>query len=335
MNTYCSINDKWTYNRMKVVYMENEFLKIGILVGRGSDIFQYIYKPLGIDLMLRLDKDIVNPQEIFSQRRDTNNQFEDYYYGGWQEILPNSPPINYRGAKLGQHGEVSLIPWDYSILNQSIDEVSLKVWARPLRYPILIEKTLTLKKDSASLAINETLTNESDTALHMMWGQHIAFGLPFLKDGASIETSATRFIAEEKMPEHRIFKPKITQEWPMVETLNKGKTDASKILNALTGRFSDLAYLNNFKNQAYYRLTTDQMSFTIKWDKSIFKSLWYWQERYASKDAPWWGKTFAVALEPWTNNWSENPSQIDLEKDWLKLEPRQLLKTSIQTICNH
>ncbi len=62
--------------------MENEFLKIGILAGRGSDIFKFVYKPVGIDLMLKLDKDIINPAEVFSQDRSTTNQFEDYYYGG-------------------------------------------------------------------------------------------------------------------------------------------------------------------------------------------------------------------------------------------------------------
>ena len=85
MTGKCSINDKWTYNNMKVIFMENEFLKIGILPGRGSDIFQFVYKPTGIDLMLKLDKDIINPTEVFSQDRSTTNQFEDYYYGGWQE----------------------------------------------------------------------------------------------------------------------------------------------------------------------------------------------------------------------------------------------------------
>ena len=335
MNIECKINDKWTYNRMKVVYMENEFLKIGIMVGRGSDIFQYTYKPKGLDIMLRLDKDIVNPQDIFSQQRDTQNQFEDYYYGGWQEILPNSPPLNYRGAQLGQHGEVSLIPWDYAILNNSKEEVSLKVWTRPLRYPILIEKTMTLKRGDSSLYIDETLTNESDTDLHLMWGHHIAFGLPFLKDGASIETSATRFIAEEKMPDYRIFKPKTPQDWPLVETIDSGKIDASKIAKVSDGKFSDLAYLEEFQDQAYYKLATDQMSFMVQWDKSVFKSLWYWQERYATQDSPWWGKTFAVALEPWTNNWSENPTHTDMENDWLKLKSRQVLNTSIITSCNH
>lgn len=128
----CTISDDWTYKGMRVVYMENAFLRIGILVDRGSDIFEFTYKPLGIDPLLRLPKGIKNPACEFSQMRFTSNQFEDYYYGGWQEILPNSPSFNYRGAVLGQHGEVALIPWNYAIINNSTEEVSLKVWTEPV-----------------------------------------------------------------------------------------------------------------------------------------------------------------------------------------------------------
>ena len=331
----CTISDEHSINNMKVIFMENEFLKIGVLAGRGSDIFQFIYKPVGIDLMLKLDKDIINPNQIFSQIRNTNSQFEDYYYGGWQEILPNSAPINYRGAELGQHGEVSLIPWDYEILKTSENEVSVKLWARPLRFPILIEKTLTLKKGSTQLQIDEKLTNESDTHLHVMWGHHIAFGLPFLSEGATIETSASQFLAEKLMPEHRKFKPDETQDWPLVKDINNKDIDASKVLKSSDIKFSDLAYLNNFKDKAYYKINTDVMSFSIHWDKQIFKSLWYWQERYATQDAPWWGKTYAVALEPWSSNWEANPDLELMEKDWLKLQPRQVINTSLTTNCTH
>ncbi|MDN3493527.1 DUF4432 family protein [Winogradskyella bathintestinalis] len=335
MSKICTINDKGNINGMTTIFMENEFLKIGILAGRGSDIFQFEYKPVGIDLMLRLNKDIINPNQVFSQIRNTGTQFEDYYYGGWQEILPNSAPINYRGAELGQHGEVSLIPWEYEILNTSDDEVSVKLWTRPLRFPILIEKILTLKKGSSELFIDETLTNESETFLHLMWGHHIAFGLPFLSEGATIDTSATKFFAEEAMPENRLFKPGEIQDWPLVKDLQNNKIDAQNILKSDAHKFSDLAYLSQFKDEAFYTIKTDLMSFSMNWDKAIFKSLWYWQERFAVQDSPWWGKTYAVALEPWTSNWIANPSLDLMESDWLKLKPRQVIKTSLTTNCSH
>ena len=154
---------------MKVVFMENEYLKIGILVDRGSDIFHFEFKPVQMNLLLKLDKDIHNPSEMFSQMRNTGSQFEDYYYGGWQEILPNSAPINLRGAELGQHGEVSLIPWKYSIVTNTPEEVALKVWTRPLRMPLLLEKTLIIKKGETSLIIDEKLRNESTSPLNIMW----------------------------------------------------------------------------------------------------------------------------------------------------------------------
>lgn len=335
MSQICTINDEGHLNGMKTIFMENEFLKIGILAGRGSDIFQFIYKPVDVNILLKLDKDILNPNQVFSQIRNTGTQFEDYYYGGWQEILPNSAPINYRGAELGQHGEVSLIPWDYEILNRSEDEVSVKLWTRPLRFPILIEKILTLKKGSSKFFIDETLTNESETSLHLMWGHHIAFGLPFLSEGATIETSATKFLAEEAMPENRIFEPGKTQDWPLVKDIQNNTVDAQQILKSDADKFSDLAYLSDFKEDAFYTIKTNIMSFSIQWDKSIFKSLWYWQERYATQDSPWWGKTYAIALEPWTSKWVANPNLELMESEWLKLKPRQVLKTSLTTNCTH
>ena len=107
----CTISDEWTLNKMRVVWMENDLIKVGVLVGRGSDIFEFRYKPFDVNLLLRLPTDLVNPQQMVSQIRSTENQMEDYYYGGWQEALPNSAPFNYRGAQLGQHGEVWMIPW--------------------------------------------------------------------------------------------------------------------------------------------------------------------------------------------------------------------------------
>jgi hypothetical protein len=130
----CRINEV-EIDGMRALYLENDLLKIGILVDRGSDIFEFRYKPKDIDFLLRLSKGIRNPQLHFSQIRNTKSQFEDYYYGGWQVCLPNSPAFNYRGAELGQHGEVSLIPWEVRIIEESAERISIHCSAQPLRIP--------------------------------------------------------------------------------------------------------------------------------------------------------------------------------------------------------
>lgn len=327
----CTISDDWTLKGMQVVWMENDYLRIGILAGRGSDIFEFRYKPKDVDFMLRLQKGILNPNVDFSQQRGTDNQFEDYYYGGWQEILPNSPAFNYRGAALGQHGEVSLTPWKYAITENTPEKVSVKLWTRPLRVPVLIEKTLTLEADKATLFISETLTNEAATHLDIIWGHHIAFGLPFLKEGAKITTNAKHFFAEPLMPPNRRFKPGVESAFPWVTNINGMEEDARIIPPEPDAPYSELAYLSGYDDEAFYTIKNEEknVGFAVQWDARIFKHLWYWQERYGTKDAPWWGSAYAVALEPWTSRWRPDPEKAIDTGEWLRLSAGEKVSTQL------
>lgn len=328
----CSLQNEWSLNNMPVVFLENKWIKIGILMGRGSDIFEFTHKKENINLLLKLDKPIHNPREYISQRRDTLNQFEDYYYGGWQEILPNSQPLNYRGASLGQHGEVWLNSWQYSILKNTNEEVSVKCWYRPLRIPLYVEKILTIKFDEPTLFIEEVLTNEASTTVSYMWGHHIAFGLPFLTHGAIVSTNARSFEAEPAMPAKRRFKSGETYDWPMVMDLNNQQTDAQIVPKAGDFPYSELAYLSDFEENAFYTLSDadKKITFRLDWERDNFPYIWFWQERYGILDAPWWGKAYSIALEPWTNKWSANPEK-DIEMGlWPSLEPQESRKTSLK-----
>ncbi len=329
---YCSISDSWTYNGMRVVWMENKWIKVGILVDRGSDIFEFRFKPRDINMLLRLDKDIHNPRDIVSQLRDTPNQMEDYYYGGWQECLPNSAPILYRGASLGQHGEVWMIPWKHALTGRGPDCVSVTLWTQPLRVPITIEKTLTLEKNAQGISLQERLTNVGGTDLDLMWGHHIAFGLPFLNEGAVLDTNAGKVSVEEIMPEPRKFQAGMTADWPVLKTAAGEPVDASRIPSVKAPAYCDLAYLSNFKDSAYYSLHSDalDLSFQVEWDPSVFSSLWFWQERYATLDAPWWGKTYAVGIEPWTSRYFSDPEDAISKGELFRLSAGQSIETKLQ-----
>ncbi|MCB0568924.1 MAG: DUF4432 family protein [Phaeodactylibacter sp.] len=328
----CSISDDWDYKDMKVIRMENDYLRIGILAGRGSDIFEFYYKPRSLDFMLRLQKGIINPQHHFPQLRDTPNQMEDYYYGGWQEALPNSPTFRYRGASLGQHGEVWMIPWKYAIIEDKPGLVAVKLWARPLRVPVLIEKTLSIVADEAALYIDEQLTNESGTHLDIMWGHHIAFGLPFLREGGRLITNARTMIAEPTVPAHRRFVPDIETNWPQAKNINGQWDDASYLPPEQESPYSDLAYLSGFDKKGYYTIRNEEkeVGFSVSWDASVFRYLWYWQERYATQDSPWWGNAYAIGLEPWTSRWRPDAGQAIADGEWLRLEAGEMREASLK-----
>lgn len=50
-NKGCRINDELRYKGLKTIVMENELLKVTILVDKGTDIIEFLYKPKDVDFM--------------------------------------------------------------------------------------------------------------------------------------------------------------------------------------------------------------------------------------------------------------------------------------------
>ncbi|MEP7356606.1 MAG: DUF4432 domain-containing protein, partial [Anaerolineales bacterium] len=137
-NHGCRISAAWEVNGIQTLILENELLRVTVLAGRGSDIVEFRYKPLDLDFLFAAPNRLRNPaHEIPSAY--TDSPFLDYYQGGWNDILPNGGPgVVYQGAALGQHGEISLIPWEYAIDLDTPERVSARLWTRPLRTPFLV-----------------------------------------------------------------------------------------------------------------------------------------------------------------------------------------------------
>ncbi len=54
----CRISDEWTYKGLRTVILENDLLRVVILVDRGSDIIEFRYKPYDVDFLLRRPRGI-------------------------------------------------------------------------------------------------------------------------------------------------------------------------------------------------------------------------------------------------------------------------------------
>ncbi len=215
-NHGCRISDAWTFQGMRTLILENELLRVTVLVDKGSDIVEFRYKPFDLDFLFMSPGGIRNPNRGIVSA-PSGGPFLDYFSGGWNEVLPNGGPlVAYKGAELGQHGEISLIPWEYAILANSPERVAVRLWVRPIRTPFFLEKTLSMQPGKAVLTIEERLVNEGGESMHLMWGQHIAFGRPFLDEDTVIDAPARRFLVHEAMPgyEPRRFQPGIAADWP-------------------------------------------------------------------------------------------------------------------------
>ena len=301
----CWISDAWKFNHLQTVILENELLRVVLLPDKGADIVEFRYKPRNTDFLLHLPNGIRNPQ------RDTpsaasQNPFLDYFSGGWNDILPNGGPfITYQGAELGQHGEISLLRWNYAIIEDTSDRVAVKLWVRPLRTPFYVEKTLSLEAGSAVLTVDETIRNIGGQPLQFMWGQHIAFGRPFLDEGAVIDVPDCRFEVHEVIEgyEPRRFQPGANVPWSQIPTPDGDTDDASVVPPFGEAQAQEMAYLLELSD-GWYAITNQErgVGFGIRFDQQVFPYIWYWQQLgNVAQGYPWWGKLHTTALEPWTS----------------------------------
>jgi Domain of unknown function (DUF4432) len=294
---------EYQYLGMRAVFLENEFLRIGVLADKGTDVFECNYKPKDIDFVWLTARGVRNPQAYLSTSPDPLSTFNDYYLGGWQEIFPNGGlPAAYAGVQFGQHGETPHLPWDYAIVEDDADTVAVRFTVRTQKTPFLLEKTLRLRSGTAILEIDETLTNESGVPLHAMWGHHLTFGRPFLGERARIILpEGTTGVADEGMIDatHRRVRPGETFTWPLAHDMDGAEIDLSVL--PPRGTPGDVCYLT--PPEGWYMVEDPDrgLAFRLEWDRETMPYIWFWQEFGATEGSPWFGRHYNIGLEPFSS----------------------------------
>ncbi len=194
------------------------------------------------------------------------------------DIIPNyGQAVNYKGNEQGLHGEVSLIPWEYEILEDNPSKISIKFKTRTYRTPLYIEKILTLNSDNSKLYITEIIKNEGYSDIDIMWAQHPAIGSSFLDDSVIIDVpeNKIKYIMNPENDDICVELEDKNINWQNFRGYSGKITDFSK---APTMDIPDLSIdqicLENL-NDGWYAITNQNknVGFGMKWDRKIFKYL--------------------------------------------------------------
>jgi len=331
--TGCRISLDYRYRGMRIAYLENEALRVGILLDKGADIFEYTYKPRDLDFMWQSPIEMRKPFVATSAM--TEGAFHDYYYGGWQEILPSAGWASepYMGASQGLHGEVSLLPFEASVLEDTPDSVSLRTRVRLYRSPLSLERTMSLGRNTAALFIKERLINESGEAYAVIWGHHPAIGAPFLNENCVLQAPAKKVEILAYHP-NGLWEPGGDYDFPMVPNRRSGKLqDITRVLPKDT-RSVDVVFFKELA-EGWYAFTDPKarVGFGMAWDKSLFKYLWMWQVYGGHNDYPWYGRTYNVALEPFTSYPPAGIPNAIKNGTALALKPNEVIETSLVAVA--
>jgi galactose mutarotase-like enzyme len=290
-NNGARIHDKFAYDDLRVVILENEFLRIMVLADQGGDVVEFLYKPRDVDFMWHSPLGIRNQAKHIRPAPD-ERAFTDYYEGGWQEMFPHaSAPTTYKGARFGWHGEVWAMPWNVQVEKDTPKEVSVLFWVRTVRSPFLLERRMTLRSGEPTLHILERVTNEGTVPLEFMWGHHIAYGAPILEEGARIFAPARTVRVDE-----------VDYPWPAPGLASQAKGGGKirhDIVSAVKRDGELMKYLLDLE-EGWYALVNPRLKVGIglRWDKEVFSCVWMWNELRYTTGVPWYGRTYAMALEP-------------------------------------
>jgi hypothetical protein len=329
----CRMSLDYSYKGMRVAYLENDTVRVGILLDKGADVFEFTFKPFDLDFLWQSPIEMRKPFVASSALPE--GAFHDYFYGGWQEILPSAGWATepYMGTYQGLHGEVSLLPFEATIIQDTPDCVSLRTRVRTYRSPLTLERTMSLFRKKAALFIHERLVNESDGEYAIMWGHHPAIGTPFLDENCIVKTPAKSVEVAAFHP-NGLWKPGGDYQYPMVPNQRTGQLEDITRIRPQSTKSVDVVFFKELA-EGWYVINNPKQSvgFGMAWDEKLFRYLWMWQVYGGHNDYPWYGRTYNVALEPFTSYPPAGITNAINNGSALVLKPNQIIETDMVAVA--
>ena len=294
--------DEFVWRGHRLIVMENQALRVSVLPSKGADIVELRYKPQDLDVLWHATQPTLPPGEAVPTVGRVQGNFLDYYSGAWQEVFPNAgSATTYRGAQLGQHGEVALLPWDVRVNEDHESRLEVEFTVETLRTPFRLNRRMILERARPVLILQEEVTNLSEQGMYYQWGHHPVFGPPFLEPGCLLQMPDCEVVEPDYARDlNRRFALNRPGKFPNLETV-EGSIDRVDLVPSIQTRTEDVLLFGGFtEGMCSLRNPTQKLEVTMRWDANVFPYAWCWQSYGGSWDYPFYGRQYALALEPFS-----------------------------------
>lgn len=287
---------------VEMLSLENQKIKVVLALGKGADIVELVHKKTDTDFMWHSFNPLKNIG-ILPSVNATGGNFLDTYAGGWQELFPtHGGPTLYRGGEMGIHGEACLYPWDCQVLEDTPECVKVLLSLRTIRSPFLLERTVMLKENDATLYLHQKATNLSSTGQDFMWGHHPAFGYPFLDGSVRLhlpgEPTVTYWAGDAyKCP----FDKDTTGKWPLLPGRDGTLVDMSRAYEPEDKVYMEYAISDLAEGKLELINHRKNLGARMVWDKNVFRYIWVWALFCGAEEYPWYGRSYVMGVEPWSS----------------------------------
>lgn len=210
------VNSDWSYRGLRVVTLENRFLRLAILPEAGAKIWQITYKPLDVELLW-------NNSRIGSSRVPANSRYDDVWSGGWDELFPNDEVAVIEGDSYPDHGELWTGEWSAEPFANA-DDVGIHLrYLTPIS-SIEVEKTIRLRRGHSRIDFHHRFVNKGRTCFPFLWKLHPAMAV---SPQHRIDFPAMKVIVESAFPGTLTGASEIN-DWPLVKT-SEGDVDLRRV----------------------------------------------------------------------------------------------------------
>ncbi len=275
------LDDRWHYNGVKAVVLDNPTLQVVVLPEVGARIQSIVHKPSDTPLLWQ------HPR-ILPQRAPYGTAYDNTFSGGWDELLPTAEACEFRGEAIPDHGELWSLAWMDRQVATTDGSVCLYTGVSTPILPVRFERWLRLEPDAPVLHADYRVTNLGRQPLPLIWGVHPLFHIT---------------------PDHRLDLPPgrmlvaaasaaglgsvgQTYDWPLLPTAD-GTRDMRRLPppeSALSGGHYAIEPSEN-----WFALTDTrrQVGIAMIYPRDVFRALWIWQS-YGG-----WRDFYHLAVEPW------------------------------------
>jgi galactose mutarotase-like enzyme len=275
----CRVDDRWAYNGLACIRLENERLAVDVLPELGGKILRLVDKARDQDVLWHSSR--VEPH-----RAQLHANFDDHWSGGWDEAFPGgAPSTNRYGDQLPYMGELWTQPFASEIVEDSPRRVEVVLRATTPITPARWERRLSLEAGSPTLRIRYRLENAGYRPFDFNWGIH---PVQAITPAHRFDAPAARALVDENGGGTLGVKGDL-YDWP-----HFGELDVRRALPPETDAFA-LHYLMDLEAGWVAATDTDaRRGFGLVFDHDLFSVIWLWLV-YGG-----WRDYYQAIMEPWT-----------------------------------
>jgi hypothetical protein len=279
----------------RAVILENEKIRTTFLLDKGTEIIEFNQKETDTDFIWRSPQGLSCLEKIKFTKKD-GQILTDGYTGGWFECFPNvGEACTYKGAEIPHYGEICYLPWEYTVVKDDPDEVSLRCLVHTTKTPFVVEKIFTVKSGIATLYIEEKITNTGGEDMAFQWAHHPNFGAPFIDENCIIDISGEEGVIRCSEPESR-FIPGTKGSWPFFKDKHGNEINAALVQSDSTGICEEIDVFNVKEGRISVRNQRTKTGIELRWDRQAFKNITVWNVANGDTGYPRYGNTYVLGF---------------------------------------